>query len=136
MGNRLDRGIAGINSGGVVSADIAKEYLGFGDREFALNNAVGIMYDYDETENLPKEAVESRYVRLCGMLATKVILAGMKGGSFLTVVDEDDEQPFVNVVINIEESTMDEQGKPVQPGTEESPKIPKKPRRAGSSSSK
>ncbi|KAG5916867.1 hypothetical protein E4U61_003249 [Claviceps capensis] len=97
-----------------VVEDIVKEYLGFGDREFVLSNAVGIMYDYDETENLPK----------------KLSSLGIKGGSFLTVVDEDDEEPFVNVVINIEESTMDEQGKPVQPSTEESPKIPKKPRRA------
>ncbi|KAG5948615.1 hypothetical protein E4U60_001272 [Claviceps pazoutovae] len=97
-----------------VVEDIVKEYLGFGDREFVLSNAVGIMYDYDETENLPK----------------KLSSLGIKGGSFLTVVDEDDEEPFVNVVINIEESIMDEQGKPVQPSTEESPKIPKKPMRA------
>ncbi|KAG6026254.1 hypothetical protein E4U19_002721 [Claviceps sp. Clav32 group G5] len=100
-----------------VVEDIVKEYLGFGDREFVLSNAVGIMYDYDETENLPK----------------KLSSLGIKGGSFLTVVDEDDEEPFVNVVINIEESTMDEQGKPVQPSTEESPKIPKKPRRTAAS---
>lgn len=38
-----------------VVEDIVKEYLGFGDREFVLSNAVGIMYDYDETENLPKK---------------------------------------------------------------------------------
>ncbi|KAG5975276.1 hypothetical protein E4U58_001434 [Claviceps cyperi] len=102
-----------------VVEDIVKEYLGFGDREFVLSNAVGIMYDYDETENLPK----------------KLSSLGIKGGSFLTVVDEDDEEPFVNVVINIEESTMDEQDKPAQPSTEESPKIPKKPRRAAAAAS-
>ncbi|KAG6272096.1 hypothetical protein E4U47_002678 [Claviceps purpurea] len=100
-----------------VVEDIVKEYLGFGDREFVLSNAVGILYDYDETENLPK----------------KLSSLGIKGGSFLTVVDEDDEEPFVNVVINIEESTMDEQGKPVQPSTEESPQISKKPRRTAAS---
>ncbi|KAG6072598.1 hypothetical protein E4U16_005244 [Claviceps sp. LM84 group G4] len=100
-----------------VVEDIVKEYLGFGDREFVLSNAIGIMYDYDETENLPK----------------KLSSLGIKAGSFLTVVDEDDEEPFVNVVINIEASTMDEQGKPVQPSTEESPKIPKKPRKTAAS---
>jgi ubiquitin-like 1-activating enzyme E1 B len=29
---------------------------------------------------------------------------GIKEDSFLTVVDEDDDEPFVNVVINIQEA--------------------------------
>jgi ubiquitin-like 1-activating enzyme E1 B len=32
-----------------------KEKLGFGDREFNLSNDVGILYDADETDNLPKK---------------------------------------------------------------------------------
>jgi ubiquitin-like 1-activating enzyme E1 B len=32
-----------------------KEKLGFEDREFVLNNEVGILYDADETENLTKK---------------------------------------------------------------------------------
>lgn len=38
-----------------VVEDIVKKQLGFGDKEFVLSNEVGIMYDVDETENLPKK---------------------------------------------------------------------------------
>ena len=34
---------------------IVKNHLGFGEKEFVLNNEVGIMYDADETDNLPKK---------------------------------------------------------------------------------
>ncbi|KAG5983038.1 hypothetical protein E4U55_000934 [Claviceps digitariae] len=97
-----------------VVEDIVKKHLGFGDREFVLSNAVGIMYDVDETQNLPKKLSD----------------LGVKRGNFLTIVDEDDEEPFQNVVINIEESTIDEQDKPVQPSLNERPEIPRKPRKA------
>ncbi|KAG5953335.1 hypothetical protein E4U53_005981 [Claviceps sorghi] len=100
-----------------VVEDIVKEHLGFGDREFVLSNSVGIMYDADETQNLPK----------------KLSNLGVKGGNFLTVVDEDDEEPFLNIVINIEESTIDEKDKPVQPSLKERPEIPRKPRKPGPS---
>ncbi|CAH0014623.1 unnamed protein product [Clonostachys rhizophaga] len=66
---------------------LLRTHLGFGEKEFVLNNEVGVLYDPDETENLPKKLVD----------------LGIKDGSFLTVVDEDDEQPWVNVVLNIEE---------------------------------
>lgn len=39
---------------GVVE-DIVKAQLGFAEKEFVLNNEVGILYDADETENLPKK---------------------------------------------------------------------------------
>lgn len=29
--------------------------LGFGDREFVVNNDIGILYDADETDNLTKK---------------------------------------------------------------------------------
>ena len=63
-----------------------KENLGFKDKEFALSNDVGVLYDPDETENLTKSLKE----------------LGVKDDTFLTVTDEDDEKPFVNVVISIE----------------------------------
>ncbi|GAB0138723.1 hypothetical protein EsDP_00006948 [Epichloe bromicola] len=98
-----------------VVEDIVKKQLGFGDKEFVLSNEVGIMYDVDETENLPKKLSD----------------LGIKGGSFLTVVDEDDdEEPFVNIVIDVEDSIIDENDKPVQPKFEGSPKIPRKPTKA------
>jgi ubiquitin-like 1-activating enzyme E1 B len=32
--------------------------LGYGDKEFVVSNDVGILYDYDETDNLPKKLSE------------------------------------------------------------------------------
>ncbi|KAG6008538.1 hypothetical protein E4U21_004378 [Claviceps maximensis] len=103
-----------------VVEDIVKRHLGFGDREFVLSNAVGIMYDVDETQNLPKKLSD----------------LGVKGGSFLTIVDEDDEEPFLNVVIYIEESTIDEKEKPVQLSLKEGLEIPRKPKKPAPSNGK
>jgi len=41
-----------------VVEDIVKDRLGFGEREFVVSNEVGILYDADETENLPKKLSE------------------------------------------------------------------------------
>lgn len=74
-------------------------------------------------------------------------MQGIKGGSFLTVIDDDDEEPLVNVVITIEEryvtiaseleeamltvpSAFEEQDKPVKADFEAGPDIPRKPRKA------
>lgn len=62
--------------------------LGYGDKEISISNEVGILYDPDETDNLDKKLSE----------------LGIKEDSFLTVVDEDDDEPFVNVVISIREA--------------------------------
>lgn len=35
-----------------------KKHLGFGDKEFVLNNDVGVVYDPDETDNLPKKLID------------------------------------------------------------------------------
>lgn len=35
-----------------------KDKMGFGDKEFVVNNDVGILYDPDETDNLPKKLTE------------------------------------------------------------------------------
>lgn len=68
--------------------DFLKVNLGYGEKEFSISNEVGILYDPDETENLDKKLSE----------------LGIKEDSFLTVVDEDDDEPFVNVVLNIQEA--------------------------------
>lgn len=73
---------------GDLVEDFVKLELGYGDKEFAVSNDVGPLYDPEETENLAKKLSE----------------LGIKGDTFLTVIDEDDEDTFVNVVINIEES--------------------------------
>lgn len=38
-----------------IVEDFIKVKLGFGDKEFVVNNDIGILYDYDETDNLPKK---------------------------------------------------------------------------------
>ena len=38
--------------------DFVKLELGYGDRDFVVNNDVGILYDADETENLGKKLSE------------------------------------------------------------------------------
>ena len=68
--------------------DFVRLELGFGDKEFALSNEIGPLYDPEETENLSKKLSE----------------LGIKEDSVLTVIDEDDEDPFVNVIISIEQA--------------------------------
>ncbi|EFY90390.1 E1 ubiquitin-activating protein uba2 [Metarhizium acridum] len=96
-----------------VVEDIIKEQLGLEKKEFVLNNEVGIVYDSDETDNLPKKLSD----------------LGIKGGSFLTVIDEDDDEPLVNIVINIEEGAVETQDKPVEVDFEKHPEIPQKPKK-------
>ncbi|KID88908.1 Molybdenum cofactor biosynthesis, MoeB [Metarhizium guizhouense ARSEF 977] len=97
-----------------VVEDIIKKQLGLGEKEFVLNNEVGIVYDADETDNLPKKLSD----------------LGTKGGSFLTVIDEDDDEPLVNIVINIEEGAVETQDKPVEAHFDKQPEIPQKPKKA------
>ncbi|KAK2597984.1 E1 ubiquitin-activating protein uba2 [Conoideocrella luteorostrata] len=97
-----------------VVEDIVKDQLGFGEKEFVVNNVVGVLYDADEMDNLTKKLSD----------------LGIKGGSFLTVIDEDDDEPFVNVVINIEESAIDEKDKPVKADFEGRPEIPRRPKKS------
>lgn len=67
--------------------DFVRLELGYGEKEFAVNNDAGPLYDPEEVENLPKKLSE----------------LGIKEDSFLTVIDEDEDEPFVNVVIGIQE---------------------------------
>ncbi|KID76746.1 Ubiquitin-activating enzyme E1-like [Metarhizium brunneum] len=97
-----------------VVEDIIKKQLGLEEKEFVLSNEVGIVYDADETDNLPKKLSD----------------LGIKGGSFLTVIDEDDDEPLVNIVINIEEGAVEAQDKPVEVHLDKQPEIPQKPKKA------
>ncbi|KAM4059143.1 thiF family protein [Hirsutella rhossiliensis] len=96
-----------------VVEDIVKLKLGFGDKEFVVNNDIGILCDADETENLPKTLSE----------------LGIHEGSFLTIIDEDDEDTFVNVVVAIQEGITDGEEKPVKSSFVERPEIPRKPKK-------
>lgn len=60
--------------------------LGYGE-EFSVTNEVGTLYDPDLEDNLPKKLSE----------------LGIKNKTFITVVDEEDEEPRVNLEILVAE---------------------------------
>ncbi|OAQ97524.1 hypothetical protein LLEC1_01943 [Akanthomyces lecanii] len=91
-----------------------KENLRLGDREFSVNNDVGILYDFDETDNLPK----------------KLTQLGIRNGSFLTIMDDSDEDTLVNIVLDIEERILEPSEKPYKAILEDKPEIPRKPKQA------
>lgn len=69
--------------------DILKLQLGYGD-EFTINSEAGMLYDVELVDNLPKKFVD----------------LGMKNGSFLTVIDDDEENPRVNLFLSISEQQV------------------------------
>lgn len=77
--------------------DILKTQLGYGD-EFSINNEVGTLYDPDLDDNLSKKFSD----------------LGVKADSFLTVIDDDDENPRVNLSLAILEKTLPGDSKAVQ----------------------
>jgi ubiquitin-like 1-activating enzyme E1 B len=66
--------------------DFLRLELGYGE-EFSVNNEVGTLYDPDLDDNLDKKFSD----------------LGIKGDSFLTIVDEDEDEPRVNLVLSIAE---------------------------------
>ncbi|KAI2467293.1 hypothetical protein F4781DRAFT_423445 [Annulohypoxylon bovei var. microspora] len=93
--------------------DIVKVQLGYGEKEFAINSEAGLLYDPDETDNLEKTLGE----------------LGIKQNGFVTIVDEDDDDPVINVVINIQEAELAD--KPIKGlQADQVPTIPRKPKKA------
>ncbi|KAM3507615.1 hypothetical protein MY10362_001689 [Beauveria mimosiformis] len=99
---------------GDVIEGYLKEGLGLGDREISAHNDVGILYDFDETDNLPRKLTE----------------LGIRNGSFLTIMDDSDEDTLVNIVLDIEERALDPTEKPYKAVLEGKPDIPRKPKKA------
>ena len=66
--------------------DVLKLQLGYGE-EFSVNNEVGTLFDPELDDNLGKKFSE----------------LGIKGDSFLTIVDDGDENPRVNLSLIISE---------------------------------
>ena len=66
--------------------DVLKLQLGYGD-EFSVNNEVGTLYDPELDDNLSKKFSD----------------LGIKADSFLTIIDDDDENPRVNLTLAISE---------------------------------
>ncbi|KAI9871470.1 MAG: E1 ubiquitin-activating protein uba2 [Pleopsidium flavum] len=76
--------------------DVLRLQLGYGD-EFSINNEVGTLYDPELDDNLQKKFSD----------------LGIKGDSFLTVIDDDDENPRVNLSFSISEKALPEESKPI-----------------------
>ena len=76
--------------------DVLKSQLGYGD-EFSINNEIGTLYDPDLDDNLSKKFRE----------------LGVKADSFLTVIDDDEENPRVNLSLVVLEKTLSEDTKAV-----------------------
>ncbi|KAL2265325.1 hypothetical protein VTJ83DRAFT_6425 [Remersonia thermophila] len=93
--------------------DFLKLQLGYGGKDLSVSNEVGILYDPDETDNLDKKLSD----------------LGIKPDSFLTITDEDDEDPFVNVVVAIQEAKQPLEDKPIRGVALENIKIPTKPKK-------
>ncbi|KAF7524676.1 hypothetical protein G7054_g11337 [Neopestalotiopsis clavispora] len=97
-----------------VVEDFVKGQLGYGDKEFSVTSEDRLLYDPDETDQLPKKLTD----------------IGLASGSSLTIVDESDEDIFVNVVLAILESKEPFGDKPIK-GLEpdKAPVIPHKPKK-------
>lgn len=67
---------------------ILKLQLGYGD-DFTINSEAGMLYDVELIDNLPKKFID----------------LGIKNGSFLTVID-DEENPRVNLLLSISEQQV------------------------------
>lgn len=77
--------------------DVLKSQLGYGD-EFSINNEVGTLYDPDLDDNLSKKFSD----------------LGVKADSFLTVIDDDEKNPRVNLSLAILEKSLPEDTGAVQ----------------------
>ncbi|KAI4134480.1 MAG: hypothetical protein LQ341_006019 [Variospora aurantia] len=75
--------------------DVLQTKLGY--REFSINNEVGTLYDPDLDDNLSKKFSD----------------LGVQADSFLTVIDDDDENPHVNLSLSISEKSLPEGSDPV-----------------------
>ena len=89
--------------------DVLKQQLGYSE-EFSINNDIGTLYDPDLDDNL----------------GIKIADLGIKADSFLTVIDDDDENPRVNLSISVSEQTLPDDAKPVHlPAKLDIPRKPK-----------
>ncbi|KAI4165538.1 MAG: hypothetical protein LQ342_000950 [Letrouitia transgressa] len=87
---------------------VLKPELGYGD-EFSINNEVGTLYDPELDDNLSKKFGD----------------LGIKNDSFLTVIDDEDENPRVNLSLSVIEKDLHGDSKSVL--LPQTIKIPRKP---------
>ena len=90
--------------------DVLRLQLGYGE-ELTINNEVGTVYDPDLDDNLGKKFED----------------LGIKDESFLTVIDDEEENPRVNLQFVVSSKALPEDGKPVVLVTK--PDIARRPRK-------
>jgi len=87
--------------------DFLRLELGYGE-EIVVNHGDSLLYDVEETDNLTKKLGElGTSLRIMFYFYTNLHITGIKSDSFLTVIDEDDENPKgprVNLVLSVQES--------------------------------
>jgi ubiquitin-like 1-activating enzyme E1 B len=90
--------------------DVLRLQLGYGE-ELTINNEVGTVYDPDLDDNLGKKFED----------------LGITDESFLTVIDDEEENPRVNLQFVVSSKALPEDGKPVVLATK--PDIARRPRK-------
>lgn len=75
---------------------VVRDQLGYGE-EISLTSGDNMVFDPDFDENLPRKLVD----------------LNIKGDSFVTVVDESDDEPRVNLVLSISEKSLPADSPPV-----------------------
>ncbi|KAJ9648149.1 E1 ubiquitin-activating protein uba2 [Coniosporium apollinis] len=96
---------------GQLVDDFLRMQLGYGE-EFSVSSEAGILYDPELDDNLSKSFSD----------------LGLKNGSFITIVDEEDESPRVDLVLSISEQSLPDDMKPIH--LAEKLEIPRKPKTA------
>ena len=92
---------------------ILKKQLGYTD-ELTINSEAGTLYDPDLDDNLPKKFSD----------------VGVKADSFLTVIDDEEEDPRVNLSLSISEKPIPADQPPISLPTSIAISIPRKPKPA------
>jgi ubiquitin-like 1-activating enzyme E1 B len=95
--------------------DVLRLQLGYGE-EFTINNEVGTVYDPDLDDNLSKKFED----------------LGIRNESFLTVIDDEEDNPRVNLQFTISSKVRPEDEKPVVLVTK--PDITRRPRKPAAES--
>ncbi|PYI11503.1 putative ubiquitin-like activating enzyme [Aspergillus sclerotiicarbonarius CBS 121057] len=93
--------------------DILRLQLGYGE-EFSIASELGTIYDPDLEDNLPKKLVD----------------LGVKSEGFVTVIDEEDDEPRVNLelVVLASDNSQPPTQEPKAVSLETVPDIPRKPK--------
>jgi ubiquitin-like 1-activating enzyme E1 B len=89
--------------------DVIKDALGY-EGEFSILTAAGVVYDPDMEENL----------------SMKLADLGITGETFLSIRDEEDDEPHVQLDLYVSEKPLSEDAKPVE--LAEKVDVPRKPK--------